>query len=580
MKEPDELIGGRYKPAAKIGHGGMGQVWSAYDLQLDRRVAVKRLRADLSVTAGGRSDLRRRFERECRVTARLDHPVLVTVYDAGTQDDELYLVMQLVEGISLSDLIAEEGPLPAPWAAAVAAQLCSALAAVHAAPLVHRDLKPSNVMVRDDGRVVLLDLGIAAVLAPGATRLTQTGEALGSPAYMAPEQALSQAVEPRSDLYALGCMLHEMLSGSAPFSGATALGVLQRHLTDPPVPLRQLTRSVPEPLERLVLDLLAKEPEQRPANAQEVYRRLVPLLPAAERDLGALSAPGARHDPTRPYRFPYAPQAAPAPAPVPGAVPVPAPSAPSSAHAVRPPSTGTGSVDVAGSVDEASRLVGAGRFTEAVDILGGALASVAAARGEHAPLVRMLRKQYARTLMMDHQYRRALPEFRSLVQAFTADRGPGDREVLEFRHQAAVCMEQSGDGPAALAEYRELLPLVERSPQPGTARAFELRDRIGRLLLGLGDLRTGGQVLARLLTDKERLLGPHHPDIVELRTTLDWLHRMQARPPAPDPRPPHSPAGPPFGAGGPAAPGGYGPMPSGGYGPASPGGYGPPPPRW
>lgn len=573
MREPDELIGGRYKPAAKIGHGGMGQVWAAYDQQLDRRVAVKLLRTDLSVTAGGRSDLRRRFERECRVTARLDHPGLVTVYDAGTQDDELYLVMQLVEGVSLSDLIAEEGAFHASWATAVAAQLCAGLAAVHAAPMVHRDLKPSNVMVREDGRVVMLDLGIAAVLEPDATRLTRTGEALGSPAYMAPEQALSRAVEPRSDLYALGCMLHEMLSGSAPFEGATALGVLQRHLTDPPVPLRQLRADIPEPLERLVLDLLAKEVEQRPASAQEVYRRLAPLLPSVEPDPGAALASaagsGARCDPTRPYRLPHAPQ--PAPSATPGE-PLPPPP---TAHATKPPATGTGSVDVAGACEQASRLVGAGRFTEAVDILGGALTSVAARHGEHAPLVRMLRKQYARTLLMDRQFRRALPEFGALVQAFTAERGPYDPEVLDFRYQAAVCLEQTGDNARALAEYRELLPLVERAPQPDVGRAYELRDRIGRLLLNLGDHRTGVQVLARLLADKERALGPHHPEVVELRSTLDWLHRMQG-PPVPQRPGTHRPGTyrpiPPRPTASPSPP------PAGGY--SGTNGYGPPPPGW
>lgn len=312
------VIGGRYHLTEKIGHGGMGQVWAGHDERLARPVAVKLLRTDLLLAAAGGTDptttdrlrhgddLRRRFLRECRTTAALDHPGLVTVFDAGEEGGELYLVMQRVPGVSLADLIAEDAPFPVERAVAVAAQLCAALAAVHAVRVVHRDLKPSNVMVREDGRTVLLDLGIATALDPEATRLTLTGVPIGSPSYMAPEQALSAAVDPRSDLYALGCLLHEMLTGEGPFRAPTALGLLRRHVDDPPVPLRDLRPEVPAALERLVLDLLAKRPGDRPADAQEVYGRLLPLLPAA------VSVPQPRFgplpDPARPYRYPLQPQ--------------------------------------------------------------------------------------------------------------------------------------------------------------------------------------------------------------------------------------------------------------------------------
>ncbi|WP_309056766.1 serine/threonine-protein kinase, partial [Streptomyces sp.] len=190
----------------------MGQVWTAYDGRLDRRVAVKLLRpAAITGPATAADELRRRFVRECRVTARVAHPGLVTVHDAGSDGEDLYLVMQYVEGADLADHLAEHDPYPWQWAVAVAAQLCAVLAAVHAVPIVHRDLKPRNVMVRPDGSVIVLDLGVASVLDTDTTRLTHTGSPIGSPAYMAPEQAMGGAVGPSTDLYALGVLLHELL---------------------------------------------------------------------------------------------------------------------------------------------------------------------------------------------------------------------------------------------------------------------------------------------------------------------------------------------------------------------------------
>ncbi|MYS07229.1 protein kinase, partial [Streptomyces sp. SID6041] len=295
------VIGGRYELATVIGQGGMGQVWTAYDRRLDRRVAVKLLRpAGLTGPSTAADELRRRFVRECRVTAHVDHPGLVTVHDAGSEGEDLYLVMRYVEGADLADHLAEHDPYPWEWAVSVAAQLCAVLAAVHAVPIVHRDLKPRNVMVRPDGTVLVLDLGVASVLDSDTTRLTHTGSPIGSPAYMAPEQAMGGAVGPSTDLYALGVLLHELLSGNVPFAGSTALGVLHRHLYEPPVPLRRLRPEVPEPLEALVLRLLAKDPRERPSGAHEVYEDLLPLLPAR-------GAPAGPMDPTRPFLRPYAP---------------------------------------------------------------------------------------------------------------------------------------------------------------------------------------------------------------------------------------------------------------------------------
>ncbi|MFJ6935652.1 protein kinase [Streptomyces sp. NPDC101132] len=499
------VIADRYQLATVLGQGGMGQVWTAYDQRLDRRVAVKLLRPDkVSGGAAEAEEMRRRFVRECRVTAQVDHPGLVTVHDAGSDDQDLYLVMQYVEGADLADHLAEHDPYPWPWAVSVAAQLCSVLSAVHAVPIVHRDLKPRNVMVRPDGTVLVLDLGVASVMDADTTRLTNTGTPIGSPAYMAPEQAMGGAVGPYTDLYALGVLLHELLSGGVPFSGTTALGVLHRHLYEPPLPVRQLRPEVPPQLEALVLRLLSKDPQHRPASAQEVYEALAPLLPSH-------GTPGGPLDPTRPFLRPHAPWPDRA-----GATP---------AAPVVPPQQAR--ADVAGAVEEVKRLLDQGRLTQAVDILGGILPAAAAQHGENSPVVRSLRKQFAATLMHDGQYRRALPELRRLADEYAAESGIGQPQSLRFRYEAAQCLEQLGEPAAALAEYRSLLPYFENQyANSDRELPLEIRRRIGHLLLALGDRAAAHDTLARLLFDAERHHGPNHPFPGELRRTLHWLGQV------------------------------------------------------
>lgn len=503
------VVAERYELSTLIGQGGMGQVWTAYDQRLDRRVAVKLLRPD-KVAGQEAGELRRRFERECRVTAQVDHPGLVTVHDAGTAGEELFLVMQYVDGVDLAGHLAEHDPYPWQWAVAVAAQLCAVLSAVHAVPIVHRDLKPRNVMVKQDGTVTVLDLGVASVMDADTTRLTHTGTPIGSPAYMAPEQAMGGAVGPYTDLYALGVVLHELLSGDVPFSGSTALGVLHRHLYEPPLPVRRTRPEVPEALEALVLRLLTKDPQHRPASAQEVYEDLAPLLPARG------TPTGSPLDPTRPFLRPHAPWPDRARTPA----PQPAPATPG------PPATDK--PDVARAVDEVKRLLGEGRITQAVDILGSILPAAAEQHGEHSSVVRSLRKQYAATLMDDGQYRRALPELRRLADERAAEAGQADPQSLRFRYDAAQCLEQLGEPAAALAEYRRLLPYYENQYVSGDPQlAHDVRRRIGHLLLALGDRPAAHDTLARLLHDVERLHGPGHPLATEVRRTLQWLGQVR-----------------------------------------------------
>ncbi|HEX5568230.1 MAG TPA: serine/threonine-protein kinase [Streptomyces sp.] len=453
------VIAGRYELAEPLGRGAMGQVWGGHDRGLGgRRVAVKLMHSGRAASLSGGTDveeLRERFEREARVTAQIDHPGLVAVHDAGRDDDELFLVMQRLEGSDLGDHLAEQEPYPWQWAVAVVAQMCSALVAVHAVHIVHRDLKPGNVIVRPDGRVVILDLGVASVRSAGdSTRLTRTGSLIGTPVYMAPEQAVGDTpVGPRADLYALGVMLYELLTGRVPFHAPEPAGLLYKKLHHKPVPVRELRPEVPEPLADLVRRLLAKEPAGRPADAHEVYDALAPLLPRPGE-----GGPVLPLDPTRPFREPMAPwpprprATAPA-APVPPAAP-PTYAAPPPSHPFAPPGPPSSSVpgfgpppvttDLGAVLEEVRWLLAAGHYTRVADLLGDALPAAVAEHGPNSPVVRTLRKQYAVTLLDTGQYARALPEITRLAQEFTAERGPHDPVVVQLRQDEALCRARLG----------------------------------------------------------------------------------------------------------------------------------------
>ena len=563
MSGSRRVVGERYQLDGLIGRGGMGQVWSGTDLRLGRRVAVKLLRDDLvSSTTGGAvtssldlADQQARFTRECRVTARLDHPGLVAVFDAGTDDGHHYLVMQLLDGLTLSDLIAENDGLPYAWAASVAAQLCAALAVVHAVPVVHRDLKPANVMIRPDGRVMLLDLGIASAFEPELSTLTRTGRPLGTPSYMAPEQALTGRAEPRSDLYALGCTLYAMLTGDAPFHGPTPLAVMTQHVSHPPRPVRELRPDVPAALADLIAALLEKDPADRPSSAQEVYLRLLPLLPRSSGDAVAALRPTAQPDPSRPYRHPVAPL------PYAGSAGLAADPGAGSGRG----STGLGvpeGPDPAEAARRASDLYESGRFGEAAALLASALPRAAAEHGATAPQVSDLRRMHARVLVDAGQYLRAHEEYLLLARAHAADRGPDAPEALDCAARAADCLSRSGDAVGALSGCREVLAGYQRRHSQGLPvepdRVLRIRQRIGELYLDLGDRASAQAVLLPLWHELERGYGPHHPRVAEVARLLALTRpTASAQPITPPPRQ----------AGGP----GTGPTPAG---------FGPAPPTW
>ncbi|TDD41333.1 serine/threonine protein kinase [Nonomuraea terrae] len=264
------VIGDRYElDDLPLGQGGMGAVYAGHDRHLDRRVAVKLLR----LPSGPDQELERRFLREARILARLEHPGAPVLYDFGTHEQRLYQVMQFIEGVTVADVVHEHGPLPVQWAAAIAAQACAVLSAAHALSICHRDLKPTNLMLCPDGSVKVLDFGLAMLRESDVTTFTRIGQIMGTPAYMAPEQIQHGVAEPRSDLYALGCVLHEMLTGRQLFTGPTDYVVFEKQVKQSPPPVPGL----PEPLGALLAQLLEKSPDDRPRDADELYERLDPF---------------------------------------------------------------------------------------------------------------------------------------------------------------------------------------------------------------------------------------------------------------------------------------------------------------
>jgi hypothetical protein len=264
--EDDEqvLIAGRYRLHDPIGRGAMGEVWRAVDETLGRTVAVK-----LLLPHGSDPTSASRFRLEAQTAGRLNHPYVVGVYDFGEYDGRLFLVMELVEGDSLARRLTTAGPLPADEVARIAAQAAAGLAAAHHQGIVHRDIKPANLLLDADGSLKIGDFGIARFVDDPSGALTTTGQIVGTSLYLAPERALGQPAGPACDVYALGCVLYQLLTGRPPFQADTAVAILHQHLDTAPVPPRQLGAGLPPAFENYLLGLLAKQPKDRPT-AQQV----------------------------------------------------------------------------------------------------------------------------------------------------------------------------------------------------------------------------------------------------------------------------------------------------------------------
>ena len=268
MSDPGSTVfNGRYELHRRLGRGGMAEVFLARDQLLDRPVAVKVLFPEFATDPA----FVERFRREATAAANLNHPNIVGVYDWGESDNTYFIVMEYVDGRTLSDILRTEGPLHPDRVADIGSDVAAALGFAHRNGVVHRDVKPGNVIVTNAGLVKVADFGIArAITATTDDNLTQVGTVMGTAAYFSPEQARGDAVDPRSDLYSLGCVLYELLIGRPPFAGDSPVGIAYKHVHEAPQPLRQIDIGLPMALEAIVLKCLAKNPVNRYPSAEDL----------------------------------------------------------------------------------------------------------------------------------------------------------------------------------------------------------------------------------------------------------------------------------------------------------------------
>jgi serine/threonine protein kinase len=265
-----QTLGGRYEIIAKLGSGGMSHVYQARDTILNRIVTVKILRSDLAED----KDFVRRFQVEAQAVASLSHPNIVSIYDVGQENGLPYLVMEYVEGLTLKDIIQKEGPLSPAETVNLGVQVCAALAHAHEKGIIHRDIKSHNILVTPGGRVKVTDFGLARVLSVPSATVTRSGTVMGSVHYLSPEQARGEETGPKSDLYSLGVVLYETVSGCLPFQGDNPVTVALKHVQGPPPALCRDNPAIPQRLEEIIFKALAKDPSQRFQSAREMQQAL------------------------------------------------------------------------------------------------------------------------------------------------------------------------------------------------------------------------------------------------------------------------------------------------------------------
>lgn len=279
LESVNEALGGRYQVTSQIGKGAYGEVYKAQDVLLNRTVAIKRVRLDWLGDGAQAKEVQRRFIQEAQVAAQLHHPGIVTVYDVVSAEKTSYIVMEFVEGTTLSAKLAGKKPLPLTETVYILSRVARALHHAHSQGVVHRDVKPANILVSRDGDVKVADFGIAKVESSG--EMTRAGVILGTPDYMSPEQATGGVLDGRSDLFSVGCILYECLTGEAPFRAQSLTGVLIRIVNDEPSPVDAASRGLPVELDSVLEHVLAKDPEWRYANGDELANALT-SIPGAD----------------------------------------------------------------------------------------------------------------------------------------------------------------------------------------------------------------------------------------------------------------------------------------------------------
>ncbi|MGW1909914.1 protein kinase domain-containing protein [Streptomyces sp. NPDC002076] len=291
------VLGGRYELVEKLGQGGMGTVHRGVDQRLRRTVAVKLLSSALAHDPQSRA----RFRREAHAVAALNHPAVATIHDVGEEPHpdgpRPYLVMEYVQGATLAEVL-REGPLPVADAVNAACAVLDALRHSHECGIVHRDIKPSNIMLTGPDTVKVLDFGIAKAFTETATRITGSGAAIGTPAYLSPEQINGAEIDHRADLYAMGCLLHELLAGQPPFRGESPFAVMHQHLFAAPEPVSRLRPQIPPAVEAVILRALSKDPKERFADAGQMREALADALTQTSMPTVQATTPGPQATPS------------------------------------------------------------------------------------------------------------------------------------------------------------------------------------------------------------------------------------------------------------------------------------------
>jgi serine/threonine protein kinase len=485
------LLAGRYRVDGLLGRGGMSEVYFGYDERLDRRVAIKVLRQPSGPVDGVAPDSpeaaeildardrdRRRFLREIRVTARLEHPGTPAVYDTGVETGpdgtpRVWLVMQLLRGSTVEALLdradfsasaCASGSAPTvSWAAAITAQIAAVLADVHQVDIVHRDIKPSNVMVTEGGLVKVLDFGIAILRGASALpRLTQVDQTVGTPPYMSPEQCLGQPVAAASDIYSLGCLLCELLTGDQPFFGSDSMPLRAHHLQTPPPSVRARRAAVPTEIDALVTSMLAKDASARPS-AEVVYAALLPFAMASPMST-ARDAADQDRDPTRPFRRPL----------------LAAPARPAEPAAGRAPLTDGEAKLLLGNIDA---LLQAQHLAEAISMLEDA-----AGRAPDAALALELRRALAAALFYAGEYTRAATLFDAVGYDYRRYLPTTDPLVLDCAYHAGHAYAETGKPDKALPQLRYYVENADPGINADEAdKIIESRFVVAQLLAAWGD---------------------------------------------------------------------------------------------